>query len=291
MQSLHNNCRYVNERNDRCATRQHTSLAMCLTGCHRSRAISPLDRALQTPPSLRPYITFSAAKPCGYTHKALHAQPAHPAARRPTAAQAASVTTASSQEATQAFERLCSIPGVAGHVRIHLHPLMHTAKSLVQVALQEGEYGRGMMLTQPVQSGTSAAPGVACSVPLHLSLVLVKEKEMFSRGPLEWHERCVVVGAMGHVLLLQCTTLHSMHPTQHPTQHPYIHAFDAGICKHGRRSSTPRCQTACCACCVLKKKTTSCGALHSTRTSTARLSTMHASLAGTPSSACHTCTS
>lgn len=64
-----------------------------------------------------------------------------------------------------------------------------TFSATLQVALQEGDYGRGMMLTAPVQSGTSAAPGVACSVPLHLSLVLVKKKEMFSRGPLDWHER------------------------------------------------------------------------------------------------------
>ncbi len=48
-----------------------------------------------------------------------------------------------------------------------------------------------MMLTESIDSGTSAAPGVACAVPLHLALVLVKEKEMFCRGPLQWHEQYV----------------------------------------------------------------------------------------------------
>lgn len=93
-----------------------------------------------------------------------------------------------------------------------------------QVALQEGEYGRGMMLTQPIQSGTSAAPGVACSVPLHLSLVLVKEKEMFSRGPLEWHERYDPGQRFDRVCCSVCTKVHCTQP---------LHTTPIGTCRTG----------------------------------------------------------
>lgn len=153
---------------------------------YRSPRVSPHHRTLHTAPPLRvPPCIPSVAKVCVAPLVDAAVQPP----QRRAVSTLASIATDASQETAQAFDRLCSIPGVTGHVRRHCAHRHSICRA--QVALQRGEYGRGMMLTQPVQSGTSAAPGIACSVPLHLSLVLVKEKEMFSRGPLEWHERYV----------------------------------------------------------------------------------------------------